>query len=164
MKKTAVLLLPLVLVLTGCSSVSTFEILGNVYDQDTPAQAEISLELPADASAQTVSGDTGTIYFCDGYEILVETVSGGDLSATLNALSGFDPQALTVMQTRQGTQQCYETAWSSAAENGFQTARTKILDDGAWHYCVTLLAPAEEVAALQAQWQAIMDSFCLDQG
>ena len=67
------------------------------------------------------------------------------------------------METKVQGYTCYECVWTSAGEGGFQTARAKILDDGVWHYCLTVFAPAENVSSLQADWQSIFDSFGLDQ-
>lgn len=163
-KKYGWIILALALVLTGCQAVPTFETLGNVYaSQDIPEQRAFSLSLPAEAAAQTITGDTGTIYFCDDYEIVVEILSAGDLDATVQTLTGFDADALTLMQTKSADHSCYECAWTSAAESGFQVGRAKILDDGIWHYCLSVFAPADDVGVLQDDWQELFDSFTLAQ-
>jgi len=163
-KKYGWIIVILALLLTGCQSVPTFETLGNVYgQQEQRVQRTFSLKLPEDAAAQTVTGDTGTIYFCDGYEILVETMSAGDLNATLRTLTGFGADQLTLMETKRSDHSCYECAWTSAAEAGFQVGRTKILDDGNWHYCLTVFAPADDVGALQEDWKLLFESFALTQ-
>ncbi len=162
MKKFGWLMIAVVLLLTGCGSAPTFETLGNVYEaQAAPEPRAYTLKLPEHAAVQTVQGDTGKIYFCDGYEILVETRAGGNLDGTVRNLSGFSLRDLTVLETKEQGITCYECAWTSAGEGGFQTARAKILDDGVWHYCLTVLAPAEEVSSLQADWQQLFDSFSL---
>lgn len=164
MKKYGWIILILVLLLTGCQSVPTFETLGNVYaSQEDHEQRTFNLELPADAAAQTITGSTGTIYFCDGYEIVLETMSAGDLDSTLRTLTGFDADALTLMQTRGSDYSCYECAWTSAGEAGFQVGRTKILDDGNWYYCLTVFAPANDAGSLQNDWQRLFESFYLSQ-
>ena len=164
MKKFVWLMMLMALLLSGCQSVPTFETLGNVYaPQPEPDRQKIQLILPQEASAQTVVSIQGTIYFCDGYEIVVETFSAGDLSSTVRSLTGFDAEALTVMQTKRDGYNCYECAWTSAGETGFQTGRTKIIDDGAWHYSLTVLAPSETAGQLQDQWQQLFESFGLAQ-
>lgn len=164
MKKFGWLTMVMVLLLTGCQSVPTFETLGNVYAPQPAADRQrIELSLPEEAAAQTVVGNQGTIYFCDGYEIVLETFSAGDLNSTVRSLTGFDAETLTVMQTKRDGYTCYECVWTSAGENGFQTGRTKILDDGAWHYSLTVLAPAEASVQLQQQWQQMFESFGLAQ-
>lgn len=164
MKKYGWIIVILALLLTGCQSVPTFETLGNVYaSQGSLEQRTFTLELPADAAAQTITGDTGTIYFCDGYEIVLETMSAGDLNSTLRTLTGFDADALTLMQTKSTDHSCYECAWTSAGEAGFQVGRTKILDDGNWHYCLTVFAPADDAGSLQNDWQLLFNSFALSQ-
>ena len=138
--------------------------MGNVYEaQPANDKQRIQLSLPEEAAAQTVVGNQGTIYFCDGYEIVLETFAAGDLNGTVRSLTGFDAEQLTVMQTKRDGYTCYECVWTSAGETGFQTGRTKILDDGAWHYSLTVLAPAESAGAMQAQWQQLFESFGLAQ-
>lgn len=164
MKKFGWIIIVAALLLTGCQSVPTFETLGNAYaPADAPEQRKFTLELPAEAAAQTMTGDTGTIYFCDGYEIVLEILSAGNLDATVQTLTGFEADSLTLMQTKDADYSCHECAWTSAGEAGFQVGRTKILDDGSWHYCLTVLAPAEEVGQLQNTWQRLFDSFGLTQ-
>lgn len=164
MKKSLWFILVIALLLTGCASVPTFETLGNAYaPEDVPEPCAYTLKLPDNAAMATIQGDTGRIYFCDGYEILVETLSAGNLDGTVRTLSGFGVKDLTVMETKTQGYSCYECAWTSAGEGGFQTARTKILDDGVWHYCLTVFAPAENVSNLQGQWQSLFDSFALAQ-
>ena len=164
MKKSVWIILIIALLLTGCASVPTFETIGNVYTpEDIPEPCAYTLNLPENATVQTIQGDTGWIYFCDGYEILVETLAAGNLDGTVRTLSGFSLQDLTVMETKSQGYACYECVWTSAGEGGFQTARTKILDDGIWHYCLTVMAPAETVGSLQGDWQSLFDSFSLNQ-
>ncbi len=162
MKKFGWLILVLSLLLTGCAAAPTFETLGgDLGAQEIPQPRQCSVSLPEAAAVQTAQGDTGTIYFCDGYEILVETMAGGNLSSTVKNISGYDLGELTLVETKGKDYACYECAWTSAGEGGFQTARTKILDDGVYHYCLTVLAPAEEMAGLQEELQQLFGSFTL---
>lgn len=164
MKRSVWLILLMALLLTGCASVPTFETIGNVYTpENTPEPCAYTLTLPENASVQTIQGDTGRIYFCDGYEILVETLAAGNLDGTVRTLSGFGLRDLTVMETEEKGYRCFECVWTSAGEGGFQTARTKILDDGLWHYCLTVMAPAEMVSSLQEDWKSLFESFALAQ-
>ena len=148
-----------VFLLGGCASQAVFETLGNVLQQPANTLArELHLDLPQEAAVSVVAGDAGALYLCDGYEIMVETLAAGDLNETLLTLTGFSRDALTVIQTQHGDLQRYECAWSSAGEGGDQVARTVILDDGYYHYCVTFCASSEDSGSLQSQWQAVIDS------
>ena len=164
MKKVIWWILVVTLALTGCSTAALFETLGNIQIPDSiPAQATYTLELPENAAVATIQGDAGTLYFCDGYEILVETMPAGNLDQTVRSLSGFGVEDLTVMETKWQGYSSFECVWTSAGDGGFQTARSKILDDGRWHYCLTVLAPSESVSQLQEAWNDLFTSFGLTQ-
>ena len=157
MKKLLVVIL-LSMLLVGCSA-GEFEQVSDVYaPQADPVKQEIKLTMPADASQATVQSDFGSIYFCDGYEIMVQTFLGGDIQGTIKELTGFDMEALTVIESEYGGLKRYECAWTAVGEAGASVGRTVVLDDGAYHYCVSLLANEEEVAPLQETWQALIHS------
>ena len=162
MKKTIVVLMMLMLCLSGCQAVPTFETLGNIEIPNlTPSARTVCLQLPEDAAVHTAAGEQGRIYFCDGYEIMVETVSAGNVDATLRSLTGFGRDDLTILQTKTGEITSYSCVWTSAGEAGDQISRTAILDDGNYHYCLTVTAPAQEAGSLQSVWQALFQSFSL---
>lgn len=52
---------------------------------------EISVRLPDNAVAPVLESDSEQVYLSEDYEIIVETVSGGDLSATIQRISGYTP-------------------------------------------------------------------------
>ena len=161
MKKLC-LILAVALMLTGCSAVGTFETLGKVYgEQEKPAMQEVSYELTDDAAAQTIQSDYGSLYFCDGYEIAVQTMESGDLDRTLRQLTGFGRDHLTVIETGLTPAARYECVWSAAGEGGDQVGRLVILDDGNYHYCMSVMAEATTAASLREQWQVLLDSFIL---
>lgn len=161
MKKLC-LILAVALMLTGCSAVGTFETLGNVYgEQEKPAMQQVSYELPEEAAAQTIRSDYGSLYFCDGYEIAVQTMDAGDLDRTLRQLTGFGRDKLTVIETGLTPAARYECVWTAAGEGGDQVGRVVVLDDGNYHYCMSVMAEAGAAPALQEQWQALLSSFIL---
>ena len=154
MKKVCFLLI-FVLLLSGCQAVDTFETVRDVY-QVQSAPGNISLAVPA--TAQTVANDNGILYLCDGYEITVETMSSGNLTQTVQMLTGFAPDALTVMQTAVSGVNRYECVWSAAGESGDMVGRAVILDDGQYHYCVTVMSQAETAGELSSVWQELLSS------
>ncbi len=161
MKKILVILCA-ALLLTGCAA-ETFETVDDVYAPlEKPEPASVSLALPENAAAQAMEGDTGTIYFCDGFEVTVEILSSGDVDATLKALTGFGREALSVLQTRRGDADCYVCAWSSAGETGDQVGQAMVLDDGNYHYCICLMTAAESASDCLQAWQEILDSTALE--
>lgn len=156
MKKLCILL-TCILLLTGCTAAETFETIADVYgEQNLPEPKEVLLSIPEDA--QVVAGDSGMLYLCNGYEITVETMESGDINATLRQLTGFESDDLTVMETAQMGQNRYECVWTAAGEGGDMVGRVAVLDDGCYHYCVTVTGSAEN-SALQETFQALMVGF-----
>lgn len=161
--KRMVLLMMLVLLLTGCAG-GNFEQLQDVYlPEESPSPKKISFVLPQDAAAQTLTGSTGKLYFCEGYEVAVEILPGGDMEETLKLLTGCEKENLTLIQTAAGREVCWETAWSAAGEGGQRIGRLLIVDDGNYHYCVSVMADALEACLLQERWEALFASVVLSQ-
>lgn len=146
MKKVWLVLLMLPL-LAGCGGEeAVFETIGEeaYAEVSAPEPEAISVWIPDGASLQTAAEDPGQeIYVWDDYELRVETRSGGDLNATLTALTGQSPEALTVMGYEAEGMQLYKTVWSAVGEEGVTLGRCMVADDGDYHYCVTLLSPGE---------------------
>lgn len=163
MKKLGMMILALMFLLSGCLSAPVFETLEGVdVNGEVPAVKKISFDLPKDASVQTVQGTSGRIYFCDGYEIMVETFSAGDLNKTLQSLTGFSRDVLTVVQTKVDGIDRYSCVWTSIGETGEQVGRLTILDDGGYHYCLSVMTPAENSLKLQPVFGALFESFMLE--
>ena len=147
------------LVLTGCATSETFETVADDYAASQAlSPSRLTFEMPADAAAPVIQGNDGALYFCDGYEIMVQTVAGGDLSRTLRLLTGYDPELLTVLSTQIMDMAKHECAWISVGEAGDYVGRTVIIDDGAYHYSLSVMAPAEEAGSLQESWQELFSS------
>lgn len=160
MKKVCFLLI-FVLFLTGCQAAPTFEGVEDVYSPQPPnAPRRIALDLPEDV--QTVAGDSGKLYLCDGYDVTVETFASGDLSNTVQLLTGFAPDALTMLQTAVSDARRYECVWTAAGENGDTVGRAVVLDDGQYHYCVTVMGNADTAGELADVWQELLNSVKLN--
>lgn len=150
------------LFLVGCGAEETYE---TVADEiDVPAGAvpqQIYMELPEEAVLPAMESDSGTIYFCRDFEVSVQTVEAGDLRKTIQSVSGFEPEKLTVMQTRDSLADRYEFVWTSAAELGEQINRAAILDDGNYHYILTATADADLAKEYGEVWNGLFQSFSL---
>lgn len=149
------------LMLTGCGSVPTAETISD----DIPVAAveaprQIQVELPDNAVAPVLESDGQQLYFSEEYQIAVETLSGGDLSATVRTLSGCDREKLTLVETRQEDVTRYDFVWAAAGEEGDLLGRAAILDDGTYHYCLSVLRPATGEDS-QVIWQNVFSSFSL---
>ena len=161
MKKLLFCLIFLAL-LTGCAREETMETVGDVWD--VPAMAvprQILVDLPEDAAAGVLESDTGRIYIADDYEIMLETLESGDLDGTLRQLCGKGKDELTVMETQQDGLKRYEFVWVSAGERGEQLGRSVILDDGNYHYCLSVLRPEEAEETSQVVWSQVFQSCAL---
>lgn len=162
MKKILIVCL-LVLLLTGCSSPKDFETVADNYTEPHQAEAwQILLKLPPEAAVTVFeSGDTGKLYLCDGYTLTVQTMEAGDLNRTLKEVTGFSRDTLMVIGTMQDSLKRYDCAWTAAGEGGEQTCRAAILDDGNYHYVISVMADYSSAGALQEAWQGIFDSFSI---
>lgn len=160
MKKLVVGLLA-ALMLSACGAKETLE---TVADEIQPVSAEprqIDVRLPDDAVAPVLESGSEQVYLCEDYELVVETRAGGDLGGTITALTGFDPEELTVIHTRHSGTDRYDFVWVSAGEEGPRLGRAAVLDDGAFHYCLSVLRDGENPRKSQVVWQDVFSSFSL---
>ena len=83
----------LALLLGGCGAKETLEtVADDISVQPVPVSPrEISVRLPDNAVAPVLDSDSEQVYLCEDYEIVIETHASGDLSGTIAALSGFEP-------------------------------------------------------------------------
>lgn len=148
----------IMLLLTGCKEKMDFETMSDVYQQTAVAR-QILLTLPESAAMPVSTHTGGSLYICDGYSISVQTMDGGDLSRTLKAATGYTADKLQLLQQKQDGLTRYDCAWSCAGEGGDMVCRGVILDDGYYHYVLTVLMDAEKAGQLQAQVNALCASF-----
>lgn len=153
------IVIALVLMMCGCA-VPTFETVGDVYAPQQEMQPKkIEFSIPKDAAAQVMENESSRIYFCDGYEIMLDTLHAGDLNKTIQVLTGYAADALTVMETSVSQMVRYECVWTAAGEAGDQVGRAVILDDGSYHYCMSVMASAQEAGSLQNSWEELLQTF-----
>ena len=159
MKKWILLLLMTVL-LAGCAPEETFETV--VDELVLPAMAQpgyICVELPGETAMPVIENDNGRVYVCNDYEIVLQTLTAGDLESTITEISGLTSSDVTVVKTMAGGISRYEFVWAAAGETGDQTGRAAILDDGNYHYCMTVLRSAEDAEKTQVNWDQVFSSF-----
>lgn len=157
--KRILLVLLMSLLLAGCAEAELGETVADVWQEAVTVAAprETRLELPGEAVACAMESDTGRLYFGDGYEVMVQTLSSGDLDATIRALTGFDREDITVLQSQSDPKR-WEFAWASAGEGGERLGRGVVLDDGNYHYCLTVLQDADDDDC-QIIWSQVFNSF-----
>lgn len=158
MRILAVLLLTAML--CGCAGQEVLETVSD--EQMIPVMAQpgkITVSLPGEASLPTMENDNGRLYLCQNYEIAVQTLMGGDLDATLRDLTGYGREDLTVLETLRSDMPCYEFVWACAGEEGEQLGQGILMDDGVYHYCMTVLWDAEDSQSGQTVWSEVFSSF-----
>ena len=160
MKKLLFVLLA-VFFLAGCAQEEAAETVADVWEEPVLAQPkQIHLELPGETVACAMESDSGRIYLGDGYEVMVQTLPGGDLDATIRSLTGFDREDITVLQTCSQEPERWEFAWAAAGERGERVGRGVVLDDGSYHYCLSVLQDAEDDDC-QIIWSQVFATFSL---
>ncbi len=164
MKKRLSIFVLLCVLLTGCSAAETFETLGLVQHQPeaAPIMATVQLSLPESAAAAAFGDGDNSVYDCDGYTVMLQTRSSGDFRGTVQSLSGFSPEKLTVVETQVGKTRRYDWAWTAAGEEGDVICRASVLDDGNYHYCLTSITSAQNAGRLSEEWNQLFASFTLE--
>ena len=165
MKKILIVIL-LGCALAGCRAPQSYETMTDLFYAPTlPEPGEIEVWLPENAAQSAMEHEDGSLlYLCDGYSVALQTMESGNLDATLCAVTGYGKEKLRGIHWEKDGLQRYECAWASIGESGDQVARTVVLDDGIYHYAVTVMGSAELAADLAATWQTITDSVGLDAG
>ena len=152
----------LVLLLAGCGDQPVME---TVADEPVLARADakqIHVELPGETVLPVMRTDTGKIYICSDFEVSVETLPGGDLQRTVEMLTGFGIEDVTVMETTVGDRTRYDLAWSCAGEMGPMVGRAAVLSDGEYHYCLTVMTAQENAAGYNEMFNGMFESFTLE--
>lgn len=161
MKKYCLVIL-LAFLLCGCTAEETFETISDEIVAPVMAQPrEITVRLPDNAVAPVLESDSQQIYMSEDYEIVIETLSSGDMNATVQTLCGYGKDQLTILETQWEDVSRYEFVWVSTGERGDRLGRAVILDDGDYHYCMSVLRDAATVETSQIVWSDVFNSFAL---
>ena len=161
MKKCLLILLMLFL-LSGCAAEETMETVSDDIIAPVIGQMrQIFVELPEEAASPAVESGSDRLYLCENYEIAVQTMEAGDLSATIRSVSGYEMDDLTVMHTVEDGIDSYEFVWSTMSETGESVGRAKVLDDGNYHYILSVLGDAAKARSNHPVWLYMFDTFTL---
>lgn len=156
------LILMVLLLISGCAAAETFE-----YVTDEPVQPavanprEVYFQLAQDPVMPAMETDGGQLYLCGDYDVMVQTLPGGDLDGTVKQVSGFSMEDLTLIQTASGETDKYEFVWTGSSEEGELIGRATILDDGHYHYVLSSTVSANLIEEYQEIWNGIFESFKL---
>lgn len=151
------------IVMCGCQGQRDYETLSDAYVQpDAPAMGDVTLLLPTSAEVVTLeSAENGKLWLCEEYWVCLQTWQSGDLEKTLHALTGRHAEDLELIKLEGEQGKRYECVWLSTGENGDQINRAVILDDGNYHYALTLHTAAETAGELTPQWKNITATFAV---
>ena len=161
MRKLWVLVMASVM-LAGCAAETTMETMADEQVLSESVMKEITMELPGEPVLPVMRTDTGEIYICEDFEVSVETLPGGDLQRTVQMLTGFGMEDVTVMETTAGERTRYDLAWSAMGETGPEVGRAAVLCDGAYHYCLTVMTAEENAASCREMFNGLFESFTLE--
>ena len=142
--KRIIWVLMVMVLLSGCVNMTepVFETVNDPAAEPVAAEpAPVWVWMPETAAAQTAAEEGSSCYTWDDCELRVQTMKGGDIQGTLETLTGMSAQRLTVMEYKRGELQMYQTVWSMTGEEGITLGRCLVADDGAYHYCISLLSP-----------------------
>lgn len=159
------LCLVFVMLLSGCGAKQTFETVDDELLQPVMAEVgTVELSLPPEASAQTMLAEKeDKLYFCDGYTLAVQIMDCGDLNRTCRELCGYDVQMLNIVETAAQGQRRYDWVWTTVSEEGDCVGRAAVIDDGSYHYCVSLQTQAQLAGEMEEAWGGILRSFGVSQ-
>ena len=160
MKKVYMLFL-MVLFLDGCGQ-KNYEVrqvpCGAESAEQTPGV--ISICVTDELSAPVMNTQEGDrLYIADEYDVSLQTLSGGNIDETLKECTGFDRSSLTVIETQKDGMKRYDCAWSSSGEGAQCVCRTTVLDDGNFHYVLTVTGCDGETVA--DAWYKLSESFTI---
>ena len=149
-----------VLCLAGCSKPS-YETVADVPVAEVSAPCrQIMVNIPEESAVLAGTDDTsGRIYDCGEFTMSVQTLPSGDLDETIFALTGYHREELQLIESVKNTEKRYDCVFTSAGEDGLNVGRVCILDDGNYHYAVSVLAPETSAGDCAGQWQDIYTSF-----
>ena len=161
MKKYLFLLL-ITALLSGCGAEETFETVADELVLPVMAQPRfICVDLPGETALPVIENRNGRVYVCNDYEIVIQTLESGDLEETMQIMTGLAKEDLTVMETQADGISRYDFVWAAAGETGDQSGRGAILDDGNYHYCLSVLCGADSAEKSQVSWEDVFSSFSL---
>ena len=150
MKKILTVLMIAVL-LCGCGAQETFETVEDLMPVEAVASPrQFCISLPEEAASPTFREDDSVeLYVCSGYTISKQITESGDWEKTLQEVTGKRSEELQILKTQTETCDRYDFGWTAAGEEGLQLGRACILDDGNFHYALSVMAEEETAGKLQ---------------
>lgn len=160
--KKCVFFLLISLLFCGCDAQETFETIADQPVSGTePMAAQVVVMLPAEAAVPASESESGQLYLCDGYDILLQTLPGGNLDATLRSVTGYGCDELNLIQTGINGVKRYDLVWSCMGESGDRVGRAAVLDDGYYHYVLCVLSDAGRTREFEEEFAQLFEHYSL---
>lgn len=151
------------IMLCGCSGGEDFEVIADsLVDSPKPEPAKMVLTLPSDVTLSVMEGSDWECYEGEHYQIILQTCPSGSLDQTLQLVTGYSKEQLNVMEISATNVDKYFCAWSSVSEAGEVVGRCTILDDGMYHYCLSILIDAEVSGEVRDTINAVFATYSLE--
>lgn len=149
------LLLPILVLglLAGCGQKeeAVWETVGDASDIAAAAEEpryEVHIPMPEDA--QEVFSQSGESYYeGDGMEFSVEVLTATGLDELLENVTGRSKKELDLVTSSLKGLARYDLTWVACGEEGDETRRCAILDDGMHYYVVTVSLPTEKFSKVR---------------
>ena len=146
----------------GCNGAESFEVLGDEIGEFPVAEpAKVELKIPEDGTLDVMSGSDWQYYEGEHYQIILQTYPSGNLSQTLQNITGYNKDNLSVMEISGEGIDKFLCAWSAVSEEGELVGRCTVLDDGVYHYCLSVLVDAEVSGEIRDAVDAVFATYSL---
>lgn len=161
-------LLCVLLVLTGCSAIPTWETVEDMVPS-VPASAwqeeayVIQAGLPAGA-ALTAESVGCKIYEAGDMEIETTTFLSSDLNSAVKRLSGYEADRVSILQTSRFGMPEYRFAWYSQTAEGGRLYQTDLVMDDAVCYAVVCSMPEDAGGSFTEEVRPVFAAFGLSEG
>lgn len=164
MKIRVVIMLLLVFIMFGgCQKGEDLEVIADDWKETLVQEpAHVQFNVPDDVSLEVMSGNDWKVYQGDYYQILVQHYPSGDLDRTLKDICGYTKEDLTVIEITGEDIDKYLFGWSAVSEEGELVGRCAVLDDGRFHYCLSVLVNAEKSGELRGIIDSVFASYSID--
>lgn len=164
MKKWIIgMMLLLGVTLCGCNGAESFEVIADSFIDSSKAEpAKMVLSLPDEVTLSVMSGSDWQYYEGEHYQIVLQTYPSGNLDQTLQQVTGYSKEHLNVMELSATNIDKYFCAWSSVSEEGEVVGRCTVLDDGVYHYCLSILVDADMSGEVRDTVNAVFATYSLE--
>lgn len=149
--------------LCGCSGGESFEVIADSFVDSPKAEpGKMVLDLPDEVTLSVMSGSDWQCYEGEHYQIILQTYPSGNLDQTLQQVTGYGKEHLSVMEISAMNIDKYFCAWSAVSEEGEVVGRCTVLDDGVYHYCLSILVNAEASGEVRDVVNGVFASYSLE--